>query len=100
MADSIGQGFAIVNSLLAFAGLLMTLYGQRYFKEGLLVKTFRRGAIAAALLFLHFLFITLGEVDVISRSHFIDNVFEFSFTLALAYVTFGLIRDWKSLGVK
>lgn len=90
-------GVAIVNSLLAFAGVVLTVYGQYYFREGLLVRTFRRGTLVALLLFLHFIVEALGDLGVIAHMPQVGEVLEFAFTLALAYLSYGLIKDWQKI---
>ncbi len=96
MPDSIALVLAALNSFLAFGGVLMTVWGQYYFKSGVLVKTLRRGTLAAVLLFLHFLLQVMESVGLSSAGGF-ESVLELLFTLALAYTTYGFINDWRSL---
>jgi len=96
MIDPVTTGFAVVNTILAFGGIIMTFYGQYWFKEGLLVKTLKRGSVAATLLFLHYLLDALGYIGFLAVLDLVSKIFEFGFTIALAYLTFAFIRDWKT----
>lgn len=95
--DSVAFGFAVTNTALAFAGIMATLYGKRYFKAGILVKTMMRGAIVALFLFAHFLSEMLSEIGIINPPPYLEYPLEFGFTLGLAYVTIGFIRDWQKM---
>ena len=98
MSDPITAGFAVVNAILAFGGIIMTFYGQYWFKEGLLVKTLKRGPVAATLLFLHYLLDALGYTVFLAVPDLVSKIFEFGFTIALAYLTFAFIKDWQNFG--
>ena len=98
MIDPVTTGFAVVNTILAFAGIIMTFYGQYWFKEGLLVKTLRRGSVVATLLFFHFLLDTLRDASILAEPVFLSYILEFGFTIALGYLTFAFIRDWQNFG--
>jgi hypothetical protein len=98
MADLVTLGFSVVDTILAFAGIVATLYGRYYFKEGLLVKTLSRGTVVVSSMFLHFLLETLGDAGILAVPDIVGILLEFGFTVALAYLMFAFIRDWKSLG--
>jgi hypothetical protein len=98
MSDTVSIAFGVVNSALAFVGLLLTLYGRSYFKQGLMVKTLKRGTIVAIFLFSHFTIEALGDIGFIPPMPMLGYVLEFAFTLGLAYLAYGFIRDWQTLG--
>jgi hypothetical protein len=90
---------AIVNAVLSIIGLGMCVWAVHYFKSGILVKTFRRGQIAAVLLLIHFVVLAAASMRIIPHTG-IDDIFGLAFMIALIYVTYGLINDWKHLGEK
>jgi hypothetical protein len=100
MSDPLIVGFGIVNSILAFVGVVITLYGQHYFQGGILSKTLRRATVVALILFVHYVLGTLADLSVIPYMPLLGEVLELAFTLGLAYLTYGLIRDWQKINVK
>ena len=95
MTDQVTLGFAVVNTILAFTGIIMTLYGQHYFKGGLLAKTTMRAIVVVTLLFLHFFFDLLDDIGAYPTPAFVGHVLEFGFTITLTYVAYALVRDWQ-----
>ena len=99
MHDILGLAFAITNALLAFVILCVVIWGIRYFKQGILVKTLRRAGLAAILLFFTFSADALVAVDVLPSNTDIDDALGVLFMLALLYLAYGFINDWRTLSV-
>lgn len=98
MTDQVTLGFAVVNTILALTGIIMTLYAQNYFKGGLLAKTARRGTVVVTLLFLHFFIDLLEDIGAYATPAFVGHFLEFGFTVALTYVAYALVKDWQNFG--
>ena len=98
MPDTISVVFSVINSVVSFLGLVTVIYGMRYFKEGLPVKSLRRGVLVTLLIFVHFMLDALGELGTVSSPPVIGHVLELAFTLALGYLAYGFIRDWQKIG--
>ena len=99
MHDFVGLLFASVNVALSVLVLGMVVYGVKYFKSGILVRTLSRARIVGALLFLYFLTQALVAVDIIPSSTPIDDVLGTLFMLSLIYLTYGFTNDWKTITV-
>ncbi len=100
MTDSLSVAFAIINTLFASAGVVITLYGQHYFQQGLLARTLIRGTVVAVLLLAHFALDMLAGLGVMEPLPLVGHLLELGFTLGLAYLTYGMIRDWQTISVK
>lgn len=85
-----------INAVLAFGGVIMTLWGTYHFKSGLVAKTLRRGQPAAFLLFIYFFVFALAGYDV-GPSVGIEDILVTAFMLAITYATYGFISDWTHL---
>jgi hypothetical protein len=84
---------------LAFVIICVVIWGMRYFKQGILVKTLRRASLAAILLFLTFSANALVAVDLLPSNTDIDDTLGVLFMLALLYLTYGFVNDWRTLSV-
>ena len=97
MHDPVGLLFASANVGLSILILGIVLYGVRYFKKGLLVKTLDRAQIAAVFLFLYFLTESMVVTDVLPANTPIDDVLGTFLMFSLIYLAYGYINDWKTL---
>lgn len=98
MTDQVTFGFAVVNTVLAFTGIIMSFYGQHFFKGGLLAKTARRGTLVVTLLFLHFFLDLLEAIGAYAAPTFVGHFLEFGFTITLTYVAYAFVKDWQNFG--
>ncbi len=98
MTDVLSSFFSIVNSAIMGCGIVVVLYGQYYFKEGLMVKTFRRALPVSIVLFIHFFLDMLSEFSILALPYIVGDFLEFIFTIGLAYVLYALVDDWKKIG--
>lgn len=98
MIDLVGVVFSVANTLILLGGVVLTLYGQYYFREGILVKTLKRGFVVTVIMFVHFFLNTLNELSILAVPGVVSDVLEFSFTVGLGYLAYAFIRDWKTIG--
>jgi hypothetical protein len=62
-------------------------------------KTLKRAGLAAILLFLTFSADSLVAADVVPSNTDIDDIRSVRFMLALLYLAYGFVNDWRTLNV-
>jgi hypothetical protein len=98
MMDPVGTSISAINTIIMFAGIIICLYGQLYFKEGILVKTARRAAVVSSILFLHFFLNTMRGYSLLTFPDIVGEFLEFCFTIGLVNMAYGYLHDWQKLG--
>ncbi len=96
MEVSLSLILATANVVLSIGGLAVNLWAVHHFKSGVIIRTLRRGQIAAVLLLMHFASIALAAMGITPYTG-IEDISGFGFMLALAYVTYGFVNDWNHL---
>jgi hypothetical protein len=95
--DILGLILAMLNALLVLIMSCIVVWGVRYFKQGILIKTLKRTGLAAALLFLTFSADALVAADILPSNTDIDDLLGLLFMLALLYLAYGFVNDWRKL---
>lgn len=97
MHDAFGLFFAILNVALSLISLILVTRAVKYFKEGLLARTLRRGTIVAILLCILFILNAAIATGILPAITPLDDVVGTVFILSLLYLAQGFINDWKNL---
>jgi hypothetical protein len=98
VTNYLNAAFSITDTVIMFFGMVMVLYGQYYFKEGLLVKTLQRAFVVSVIILLHFFLGMLNDLSLVVVPSAAGNFLELAFTVGLVYLTYAFVNDWRNLG--
>jgi hypothetical protein len=76
---------------------VLSVWGVNYFKRGTFATTLRRVWIVALLLFTYFVTEAMVAYGYLESTTPIDDVLGTLFMVALLYVAYGFVNDWKNL---
>jgi hypothetical protein len=97
MHDPIGLAFASANVGLSVLILLVSVYGVKYFKSGVVARTMKRILPSTVLLFVYFLTQAFIATDLLPAITVTDDILGTLFMLAVLYSVYGMINDWRNL---
>jgi hypothetical protein len=97
MHDPIGLAFASANVGLSILILLVSVYGVKYFKSGVVARTMKRFLPSTVVLFLYFLTQAFIAMDLLPATTVIDGILGTLFMLAVLCFIYGMINDWRNL---